>query len=212
MRKPATTSSSRRWPHPEPRTTDQTLIGGRLVIACSFALLASVVLAGCNGSSSSAIVVVRTPTPTATSTSAATATPTPIETSTPTPLPSSTATGTQTATPRPTSTPTATATPTATPTPVVAAGSGAVAVNCETQHAWVAMNNTGAGGADGTVAEVDLSINPATTNPVIAKLDLGIDVPSGVALTPTQLLVVAGDISGGHLYIFNQSDNKPVAG
>ncbi|HKD67526.1 MAG TPA: hypothetical protein VKB84_11840 [Candidatus Binataceae bacterium] len=74
------------------------------------------------------------------------------------------------------------------------------------------MNNTGAGGADGTVAEVDLSINPATTNPVIAKLDLGIDVPSGVALTPTQLLVVAGDISGGHLYIFNQSDNKPVAG
>ena len=75
------------------------------------------------------------------------------------------------------------------------------------------MNNTGGAGADGTVVEVDLSINPATANPVVATLDLGHDIPSGVALTPTQLLVVAGDISaGGHLYIFDRSDNKPIAG
>ena len=75
------------------------------------------------------------------------------------------------------------------------------------------MNNTGGAGADGTVVEVDLTINPATANPVVATLDLGHDIPSGVALTPTQLLVVAGDISaGGHLYIFDQSNGKPIAG
>jgi hypothetical protein len=75
------------------------------------------------------------------------------------------------------------------------------------------MVNTGGGGADGTVAVVDLTVNPATSNPVIAKLDLGHDIPSEVALTATQVLVVAGDIRlGGHLYIFNQSDNSPAAG
>jgi len=62
------------------------------------------------------------------------------------------------------------------------------------------------------VAVLDLSVDPATTNPVIATLDLGLDIPSGVALTADEVLVVAGDIAaGGHLYIFKQSDNSPVA-
>lgn len=75
------------------------------------------------------------------------------------------------------------------------------------------MNNTGAGFGNGTVAEVDLTVNPATTNPIAGVINLGNDIPSGVALTPTQVLVVAGGIGlGGHLYIFNQSDNSPIAG
>jgi hypothetical protein len=75
------------------------------------------------------------------------------------------------------------------------------------------MNNTGGGAGDGTMAEVDLTINPAIFNPVIGTIDLAADIPSGVALTPSQLLVVAGDVGlGGHLYIFNQSDNSPVPG
>jgi hypothetical protein len=79
--------------------------------------------------------------------------------------------------------------------------------------AWVAQNNTG-GTCDGNVAVVDLTINPDSANPVVKNIDLGNnDIPSGVAITDTKVLVVAGNVGlGGHLYIFNKSDNSPVAG
>src|SRR5260370_27585619 len=81
------------------------------------------------------------------------------------------------------------------------------------QRAWVAQNNTG-GTCHGNVAVVDLSIDPDSANPVIKTIDLGNnDIPSGVAITDTKILVVAGGVGlGGHLYIFNKSDNSPVAG
>jgi len=81
------------------------------------------------------------------------------------------------------------------------------------QRAWVAQNNTG-GTCNGNVAVVDLTINPDSANPVVKNIDLGNnDIPSGVAITDTKVLVVAGGVGlGGHLYIFNKSDNSPVAG
>jgi hypothetical protein len=88
-----------------------------------------------------------------------------------------------------------------------------VAVDCQTQRAWVALNNTG-GPCIGEVAVVHLTVDPDFFNPVVATIDLGsTEIPSGVALTDTKVLVVAGNVGlGGHLYIFNKSDNSPVAG
>jgi len=174
------------WPQAQAAAAGGNLTSAQLVIALSIALaLGSAVLAGCGGSSNEQFIV--------------------IPTATATPEPTATPTGTATAT--------STATPSPTPTPIFAAGSSAVAVDCQTQRAWVALNNTG-GPCNGKVVVVDLSVNPDSANPVVATIDLGNnDIPSGVALTDTKVLVVAGDVGlGGHLYIFNKSDNSPVAG
>jgi hypothetical protein len=120
-----------------------------------------------------------------------------------------------------TPTPTATPTPSATPTVALtfSSGSSVVAVNCQTQKAWVALDDTGGANGDGKIAEVDLTVNPDTTNPVVATIDLGNnDIPVGAAVTSSgHVLVVAGTGTGllgsvGRLYIFNQSDNSQIPG
>jgi hypothetical protein len=171
----------------------------RLGVVCSTAV-ALLFLAGCGGSSNQTLIV-RRATPTATAI---------------VPTPSSTATPTTS-----TATPTSTSTPTATPTIALtlASGSSVVAVNCQTQKAWVALDDTGGPNGDGKVAEIDLTVNPDTTNPVVATIDLGNnDIPVGAAVTSGgQVLVVGGGAEGllgseGRLYIFNQSDNSQIPG
>ncbi len=125
----------------------------------------------------------------------------------PTPLPTSTLAPTSTPTPT-----TPTPTPTPTPLPPVATNSSLFAVDCETQRAYVPLpllNNN----LDGQVAVLDLSVDPDTTDPRIATLDMGLQfyIPqAAAALTGKGTVLVLSDdgFHDGFVQIINESINS----
>ena len=167
-------------------------IGSRRALLSVLAAMSLVLLAGCNGSSSSRLIVV-------------TVTVTPAPTQTPTPAPTSSSTATASPTP----------TPVVTPTPVPVANTASVfAVDCTTQKAYVPLLFLGTDG-NGEIAEINLSVDPDVTDPRVAIISTHIpDLPVSAAADPIHgEILVANDNEQqtGELSVIQESNNSLVS-
>lgn len=105
-----------------------------------------------------------------------------------------------------------TPTPTPTPLPPIATNSSLFAVDCKTQRAYVPLpllNNN----LDGQIAVLDLSVDPDTTDPRIATLDMGLQfyLPHAAAALAGKgtVLVLSDDgFDDGFVQIINESINS----
>jgi hypothetical protein len=88
------------------------------------------------------------------------------------------------------------------------------AIDCKRERAYVPIAPSGV--TDAEVAVLDLSVDPATTDPRIATIDLGHGgVARGAAIAPKQglALIISGSAAGaGFLDQINESDNSLVTG
>lgn len=91
-----------------------------------------------------------------------------------------------------------------------------VAIDCSTQRAYVALLDNVAGNNDGQVEVLDLSVDPDTTSPHVATIDIGHqDYPYSAVLDEADgLLIVSSgqNGNGGFLDLISTSTNAPIAG